>query len=162
MTIRETIIKIRAENNLSQQEFAEKIAVSRTTLARWETGKSTPSLIQIKKICSTFSLDANTFLSPEHLSFTAEKKIENEVPIKNNPNSKTVKKAALVSLAIIAFVGLIVTIIYAIKDAMYDSSVTVWIMSIPQNTPMLVLSLFLIVFIGLLIKLIYSYRGKHK
>ena len=64
-------------------------------------------------------------------------------------------------LILAAIVGLIVTVVYAIKDSMYDASATVWIITIPQNTPMLVLSAFLAVFIALLVLLfIYLLRGK--
>ena len=47
-------------------------------------------------------------------------------------------------------VGLIVTIVYAVKDAMYDASVSVWIIAVPQNTPMIILSVLLVVFIAIL------------
>ena len=62
-----------------------------------------------------------------------------------------------------AVVGLILTIVYAVKDSMYDAGATVWIITIPQNTPMLVLSAFLAVFIALLVLLlVYLLRGKKR
>ena len=47
---------------------------------------------------------------------------------------------------------------------MYDASATVWIIAIPQNTPMLVLCVFLAVFIVMLAA-VFIYlllRGKKK
>lgn len=75
--------------------------------------------------------------------------------------------AAIVGLGILlaaAIGGLIATIVYAVKDASYDSSATVWIVSIPQNTPMIVLSVLLGLFI-LLIAAMFAYiifKGKRR
>ena len=66
ITIREKLIKIRSDSGLSQQDFAEKLNISRQTVTRWESGKSTPSSAQILNICREFGLDANELLSGEH------------------------------------------------------------------------------------------------
>ena len=81
--------------------------------------------------------------------------------------SKKGRLAALIVLGVFllaAVVGLILTVIYAVKDSMYDASATVWIIAIPQNTPMLVLCVFLAVFIVMLAA-VFIYlllRGKKK
>lgn len=81
--------------------------------------------------------------------------------------SKKGRLAALIVLGaflLAAVVGLILTVIYAVKDSMYDASATVWIIAIPQNTPMLVLCVFLAVFIVMLAA-VFIYlllRGKKK
>lgn len=81
--------------------------------------------------------------------------------------SKKGRPAALIVLGVFllaAVVGLILTVIYAVKDSMYDASATVWIIAIPQNTPMLVLCVFLAVFIVMLAA-VFIYlllRGKKK
>ena len=59
--------------------------------------------------------------------------------------------------------GLAATIAYAVKDAMYDAGATVWIVVLPQNTPMVVLAVILCLFIALLAALfIYLLRRKDK
>ena len=71
-------------------------------------------------------------------------------------------KKLLSILLAAALGGLIATIAYAVKDAQYDTSSTVWIVSIPQNTPMIVLCVFLGLFM-LLIAAVFAYlitRGK--
>ena len=81
--------------------------------------------------------------------------------------SKKGRLAALIVLGVFllaAVVGLILTVIYAVKDSMYDASATVWIIAIPQKTPMLVLCVFLAVFIVMLAA-VFIYlllRGKKK
>ncbi len=54
---------------------------------------------------------------------------------------------AIACATVAAITGLIITIIYCVKDAAYDTTATVWIISVPQNTPMIVLSVFLGAFI---------------
>lgn len=38
------IKKIRTDNNLTQEQFAEKLYVSRTAVSKWESGKGYPSI----------------------------------------------------------------------------------------------------------------------
>lgn len=40
----------RVNANLTQQEVAEKLRVSKTTVNNWENGKGEPSLAQLKEI----------------------------------------------------------------------------------------------------------------
>ena len=42
--------KLRKDNNLTQEEFAEKIFVTRTAVSKWETGNGYPSLESLKLI----------------------------------------------------------------------------------------------------------------
>ncbi len=42
--IGENIQLLRKEKNFTQESLAEKIGVSRQTLAKWESGESTPDL----------------------------------------------------------------------------------------------------------------------
>lgn len=154
MTIRDKLIKIRGDSGLSQQDFAEKLNISRQTVTRWEAGKSVPSSAQILNICREFGLDANELLSDGPAAACKSDKKFN------------VKLIPLIAIGVIfaaALTGLIITIIYCIKDAAYDTTATVWIISVPQNTPMIVLCIFLAVFIILLAALfIYLLRREKK
>lgn len=40
MNLSEKIGRLRAENNLSQEEFAQKLGVSRQSVQKWESGAS--------------------------------------------------------------------------------------------------------------------------
>lgn len=46
----------RAENNLSQADLAEKVAVSRQTINSIETGRYVPSTILALKLARTFGI----------------------------------------------------------------------------------------------------------
>lgn len=173
MSLRDKLIIIRDQNHLSQQEFADRIGVSRQTVSRWESGKSTPSAAQIAKICAVFHLDANSLLnggaaegspaeadqegSPQRVQASAEERADSA------RKSRRLLLIVIGALLLVAVAGLVTTIVYAVKDAMYDAGATVWIISLPQNTPMIVLSVFLAIFIALLAALlIYLLRRKIK
>ena len=48
--------KIRSEKNLSQEQLADKIGVSRQTISAWESGKASPELDKITAISKLFSV----------------------------------------------------------------------------------------------------------
>lgn len=174
MDFRERIIRCRDEKGLSQQELADLLQVTRQTVSRWESGKSRPQPGQAAHIFELLQIREEDVEAEEAFGAadgerSAEiRRARNEEPVRSAGlgyiRSKKVRIALLVVIGVLilaAIVGLIVTVVYAIKDSMYDASATVWIITIPQNTPMLVLSAFLAVFIALLVLLfIYLLRGK--
>lgn len=50
MKLQDAIRKTRQKLFLSQEEFAEEISVSPSTVTRWETGKAKPNLSALKKL----------------------------------------------------------------------------------------------------------------
>ena len=174
MDFRERIIRYRDEKGLSQQELADLLQVTRQTVSRWESGKSRPQPGQAAHIFELLQIreedvEAEEAFGAADGECSAEiRRARNEEPVRSAGlgyiRSKKVRIALLVVIGVLilaAIVGLIVTVVYAIKDSMYDAGATVWIITIPQNTPMLVLSAFLAVFIALLVLLfIYLLRGK--
>lgn len=181
MEIRGRLIALRNERRLSQQELADLLNVSRTTVARWESGKNLPSSAQISNICRVFRLDVNAMLysgdiqsSGTEETLPSETKQDDDCMARgqaytpdrrdkpctsaDNPPAERKKRrtfyaiiAVLCVLALVSAAGLAVTVFYAVKDASYDTGATVWIMTIPRNTPMIVLCIFLSVIIVLLV-----------
>ena len=49
MKINESLKNIRLDNNLTQDDFAEKLGVTRQTISSWENGKSYPDIENIIK-----------------------------------------------------------------------------------------------------------------
>ena len=54
--IGKNILTFRRENGLSQESLAEKIGVSRQTVAKWEAGESTPDLTLASELASVFGI----------------------------------------------------------------------------------------------------------
>jgi hypothetical protein len=63
----ENLIALRKMHNISQEELAEKVGVSRQTLSKYETGESIPDIEKTKAIADAFgvSLDDLVNYNPE-------------------------------------------------------------------------------------------------
>ena len=53
---------LRAKENLTQEEFAERFGVSRQSVAKWESGESTPDIIKCREICGYYDISLDTFV----------------------------------------------------------------------------------------------------
>lgn len=59
----ETLRKLRTAKGLSQQELAEKMYVTRSTVVRWETGSRLPDAAMISRLAEALGVDVNMLLS---------------------------------------------------------------------------------------------------
>lgn len=62
MNLSGKIKKLRTENNLTQEQLAEKLQVSRSTISSWETGRSYPDLEMVIEICDCFDVSLDFLL----------------------------------------------------------------------------------------------------
>ena len=53
----ENLKKIRKDNNLSQEQLAEKLGVSRQSVSKWEGAQAVPDLQKIIKMAEIFGED---------------------------------------------------------------------------------------------------------
>lgn len=65
MEIGKKIVDVRKDNNLTQEEFAEKYSVSRQTVSSWENGKSYPDLDILVKISNDFNISLDKLLKED-------------------------------------------------------------------------------------------------
>lgn len=54
---------LRKLDNLSQEDFAERFGVSRQSVAKWESGESTPDLMKCREIAQFYELSIDTLVS---------------------------------------------------------------------------------------------------
>lgn len=66
MTIAEMIKKTRQDNNMTQEEYANKFGVTRQTVSSWENEKSMPDLQLIITICNTYNFSLDSLLNEDH------------------------------------------------------------------------------------------------
>ena len=59
----ETLRKLRTEKGISQQILADKVYVTRSTVARWETGIRLPDAVMISRLALVLGADVNMLLS---------------------------------------------------------------------------------------------------
>ena len=54
--------KIRKDNNLSQEELADMLCVSRQAISKWESGSAYPEMEKIIALCEKFNLNIDDLL----------------------------------------------------------------------------------------------------
>ena len=62
MNLSEKIVKIRKDNNLTQEEMAKRLFVTRQAVSKWERGISYPSLDILELINKEFKISINNLL----------------------------------------------------------------------------------------------------
>jgi len=68
MQPKDVIAKLRMEHNLTQEELAQKVFVTRQAVSRWENGETTPNIETLKLLSGLFDVSINTLLgSPRQL-----------------------------------------------------------------------------------------------
>ena len=75
MELGRIIKKSRKELNMTQQEGAEKLNISRQTLSNWEIGKNYPDVFMLLKLADFYSLSLDTMLRGDE---SLMKKIESD------------------------------------------------------------------------------------
>ena len=99
MDLGNKIANLRKKNNLSQEELADKIGVTRQTISKWELNNTTPDIMQAKKISEVFSIS---------LDELTDNNMDN---ILINKVSNTEKLAAL-TIKILKFIGVSLLIFF--------------------------------------------------
>ena len=77
MEFGEKLQELRKTRNLTQEELAESLYVSRTAISKWESGRGYPSIDSLKEISCFFDVTIDELLSSEKLISIAKK--ENEL-----------------------------------------------------------------------------------
>lgn len=68
MEVKEILKNLRQKNNLTQEEMAQKINITRQAISRWETGETQPDIQMLKVLSKEFDVSINTLLgSPRQL-----------------------------------------------------------------------------------------------
>ena len=101
MKINEKIYNLRKEHNLSQEELADKLNVSRQTISKWELGESNPDFDKIEPLCDVFNI-------------TTEELLRDKKEIVQSENSQKVDviKAILICVSIFFyFIAIIATVV---------------------------------------------------
>ncbi len=73
MEFGEKLQELRKNKDMTQEELAEALYVSRTAISKWESGRGYPSIDSLKEISRFFSVSIDELLSAEKMVSIAEK-----------------------------------------------------------------------------------------
>lgn len=79
MTIGEKISQLRTAANISQEQLAEKISVSRQSISKWEMNQALPQVDKILQLCELFGISTDELL---HDKISIQRKLPG-APIEN-------------------------------------------------------------------------------
>ena len=116
MEFNEKLQKLRKEQNLTQEELAEKLFVSRTAISKWESGRGYPGIDSLKVIAKYFHITIDELIGNEEIISLAEQDI--------NENKK--KHTALICGVLDCFVALLLFLPLFCNGDSSGASVTVF------------------------------------
>lgn len=73
MNLADNLKKIRKENNLSQEQLAEQLGVSRQSVSKWESGQAYPEMDKVLQLAKLFNLNIDDLLNQDIKEVTSEK-----------------------------------------------------------------------------------------
>ena len=78
MEIGDKILELRKNVNLSQEQLAEKINVTRQTISKWELNETTPDIKQAKELSRIFKISLDELTNNDINDLVVEKVINTE------------------------------------------------------------------------------------
>ena len=72
MEFNEKLQALRKQKNMTQEELAQALYVSRTAISKWESGRGFPSIDSLKSIARFFGISVDDLLSGEEILTIAE------------------------------------------------------------------------------------------
>jgi transcriptional regulator with XRE-family HTH domain len=66
MDTKDVLYELRTKNNLSQDDLAEKVFVTRQAVSRWEKGETVPNTETLKLLSNLYNVSINTLLGSPH------------------------------------------------------------------------------------------------
>ena len=79
MEFSEKLQELRKSRNLTQEELAEALFISRTAVSKWESGRGYPSIDSLKEISRYFSVTIDDLLSGEKLLSLAKRENQSNI-----------------------------------------------------------------------------------
>ena len=105
MEIGNKLYELRKNANLSQEQLAEKLNITRQTISNWELGQTVPDIMQAKEISKIFKITLDELIDNNVKDILVEK-ISNTEKIVGT----TKKNLKMLSIVIIIFLIIVVLI----------------------------------------------------
>lgn len=158
----EKLKKLREQSNLTQDYVAKKLGISRQTISKWETGKSSPDIGTTLRLCDLYGISIDELLNtnskdkiPKNNSNTRTTSAEDTPSSSvNNSNSWGLNKKQLTSLEIIGLaVILVLACQFSIIGAIVPITIIIWLHKTKRNYKFI----YFLCFVCLLINIYNTY-----
>lgn len=149
MEFHEKLQELRKSRNLTQEELAEELYVSRTAISKWESGRGYPSIDSLKTISGFFSILIDELLSADALVSIAEKE-----------NRSNIQRICDVLFGTVDLIGILLALLPLYSRQMDNSVIAVNLWNFkPENNWISIICWVLIVAFVLLgiVKIVLNY-----
>ncbi len=119
MDIGKKLFELRKAKNLSQEEVAEKLNVTRQTVSKWETNQSTPDFDKIVPLCELFEIGTEELLTGKKAEKTSYQEEQKEKKVLTKEEIR-VKSAEVVSTSILFYILAVAGFIFAVAFLWVD------------------------------------------
>ena len=113
MNVGEKLFELRKSKNLTQDDVAEKLEVTRQTISKWETNQSTPDFDKIVPLCNLYEITPNELLMKERQKENSQNEQENNYENMTKVQIKQ-KSAEIVSTSIFIYIVAVAFLMIAI------------------------------------------------
>ena len=117
MEFHEKLQQLRRQHDLTQEQLAEKLFVSRTAVSKWESGRGYPNLDSLKSLSKLFGVSLDDLLSGDELMAAAE--------TENRANLRRVTGLVFGALDVLAL-ALLFLPLFGQQEGDYIRAVTLW------------------------------------
>lgn len=115
MNLGDKLYELRKSKNLSQEEVAEKLNVSRQTISKWETNQSTPDFDKILPLCELYNITTDELIKGE---------IKEETVVKKDISIYNKKRAFGISIGVLCFFIAVIWIMLSLEVFNMDEVVS--------------------------------------
>ena len=152
--------ELRKEKNITQEELAEQMGVSRRTVSRWETGSNMPDMDVLIDISDFYEVDLREILDGERKDKQMDKEMK-ETVLKVSEYENEGKKRNAVVVIIYSALGIIalITNLILIMLEMPDTFMTGFLKGMTVAAALVAMVLAIIYASGVLTKL-YMFKKR--
>ncbi len=98
------ITKYRKENNLTQQQLADKLGVSNTAVSKWECGNNLPDITMLKPLSQVLNINVLTLID-----------LQEELVLENTNHSKLKSKILIIGCIVLTVLSIITTVVICMR-----------------------------------------------
>lgn len=113
MDFTERLVSLRKKNNLTQDELAEALGMSRQAVSRWEMGTSRPSMDKLQQLSELYDISA------DYLINGGAPRPERPVAVMERPESEKPAANARKPMLTGVFIGLVIALVAALLAGVF-------------------------------------------
>ena len=110
MNFAEKMIELRRQQNLSQQDLADRLGVSRQAISRWETGAVQPTADSVRGLAQVLQVSTDYLLNDELDDPTPPRSPQPEPTPQEEPKPARKRRKWLLALAALAAAAVLVLV----------------------------------------------------